>query len=391
MRAAVVALQHRGLLVHALVVAAAVEHGVGVEGRARDRLPVGLQAGVAEADRAGALVAPVVGHPHLRAQLGAAGEAVHVIAAQLRRPGVVDVAGHPVVVLRVGGPEPAFQPRQAVVDAVVVLQVVQPDGELVGGADAPAEGGRDAALVDRRPPALGVGHHGVDAKRRILARPEVEVADAAQVAPAAERDADLVLRQQHRLLAHLVDRATGRAAAEQHRRRAAQHLEPVPVEAVALVERGVAHAVDEDVARSLQREAAQPDVLLGALGGDEADAGGIPQRFLQGVEVAVVDQPLGDDGHRLRDVAQLLLPLADARRRRAHGVLVGLGLGAHRHRGQRRARRRGLGRRGGLREARVRGQRCRQQRERDQAVHREGLLGSSSARAGGGWRCASGG
>src|SRR6187551_674300 len=67
---------------------------------------------------------------------------------------------------------------------------------------------------------------------------------------------------------------------------AAQHLDPVEVEDVALVERGVADAVDEDVAAGGEREAAQADVLLAALGRLEADAGGVVQRLLHGVDAA---------------------------------------------------------------------------------------------------------
>ena len=62
---------------------------------------------------------------------------------------------------------------------------------------------------------------------------------------------------------------------------------------------------------AVQREAAQADVFLAALGRLEGDAGGVAQRVLQRVEVAVVDQLLGDDGDRLRDVAQFLVALAD--------------------------------------------------------------------------------
>jgi hypothetical protein len=62
------------------------------------------------------------------------------------------------------------------------------------------------------------------------------------------------------------------AAAEQHRGRAAQHLDAVEVEGVAVVEGRVAHAVQEDVAGAGQREAAQADVLLAALGRLEGDA-----------------------------------------------------------------------------------------------------------------------
>jgi hypothetical protein len=96
------------------------------------------------------------------------------------------------------------------------------------------------------------------------------------------------------------------------RGRAAQHFDAVVVEGVALVEGRVAHAVDGRCRRRLQREAAQADVLLAALGRQEGDAGGAAQCVLHRVEVAVVDQLLGHHGDRLRDVAQLLLALADA-------------------------------------------------------------------------------
>ena len=168
-------------------------------------------------------------------------------------------------------------------------------------------------------------------------------------------ETSLMLAEQRRL-ADLVDDAAGRAAAEQHRGRAAQHLDPVEVEDVALVERGVADAVDEDVAAGGEREAAQADVFLAALGRLEGDAGGVVQRLLHGVDAAVFHQLLGDDGHRLRDVAQLLVAAADRAGRRPHRVLVGLGLGLDgdrlQHRavlGRRAARRGGRGRRGGRR------------------------------------------
>ncbi len=67
-------------------------------------------------------------------------------------------------------------------------------------------------------------------------------------------------------------------------------------------------------------------------GSEEGDAGRVAQRFLHRVEIAVVDQPLGDDGHRLRHVAQILLALADGGRCCTHRLLVrrlGRGLCAH--------------------------------------------------------------
>jgi hypothetical protein len=94
-------------------------------------------------------------------------------------------------------------------------------------------------------------------------------------------------------------------------------------------------------AGGLQREAAQPDVLLAAFGGLERDAGGVLQRVLQRVEVAVVEQLLGHDRDGLRHVAQRLVALGHAGGRGAHAVLaLRLGLRAHVHGGQT-----GLGRR----------------------------------------------
>jgi hypothetical protein len=182
--------------------------------------------------------------------------------------------------------------RHAVVDAVAVVQVVEAGEELVALADAGAVGHRHAALVQARAAAVvvGLGGHGVQAQRRALTGLDVEVAGGAHVLVVAQGQVDLVLVDQARHLADLVDGAAGGAAAEQHRGRAAQDLHAVDGEGVAVVDGGVAHAVDEQVAGGLQREAAQADVFLAALGGQEGDAGGVLQRFLDGVEVAVVDQ-----------------------------------------------------------------------------------------------------
>src|SRR6218665_2468670 len=49
------------------------------------------------------------------------------------------------------------------------------------------------------------------------------------------------------------------AGAEQKGGRAAQQFQPVQVEGVTVVERGVAHAVNEHVPGALQGKAAQPD------------------------------------------------------------------------------------------------------------------------------------
>ena len=265
---------------------------------------------------------------------------MHVVERRVGHAAVVVVARRLVVVARVDVDQPRrirarrvdAQPRDAVVDAVVVLQRVGADRDLVGRADAAAVRRRDALLVDLVAEVLGLREHRVDAKRRGLAELDVEVARAADVAAGAGRRRHLADVGQKRHLVDLVDDAAGRAAPEQHRGRAAQELDAVEAEHVALVEGRIAHAVDEDVAARGEREAAQADVLLAAFGRLEGDARRLVERFLDGVDAPVLDQLFGDDGDRLRNVAQLLHALADRARGGAHRVLVGLCLGLDRDR-----------------------------------------------------------
>ena len=282
----------------------------------------GLQGRRRQTHGGGTLVAVVVADAHLGVQLHRRREAVHMTEADGGGFALVAVAGHAVVGARIdrqqrgradGGRRGRADPRQAVVHAVVVVQMVEGQRELVLLADAGAVGAGQAGLVDRRARAVvvGLGVHHAQTQRRAVARADVEVADHPQVAVAADGHIDLVLVDQTRGLGDLVDRAAGRATAEHHRRRAAQHLDAVMEEGVAVIEGRIAHAVDEDIAGRLQREAAQADVLLAAFGRQEADAGGVLQHVLHRVEVAVIHQLLGDHGDRLRHVAQFLPALAD--------------------------------------------------------------------------------
>ena len=66
------------------------------------------------------------------------------------------------------------------------------------------------------------------------------------------------------LLADLIDHATGLAAAEQHRRGTAQHLDLLQVEGLAVVLRDVANPVQVQVTH--RRIAAQGDVVADARG-----------------------------------------------------------------------------------------------------------------------------
>ena len=151
---------------------------------------------------------------------------------------------------------------------------------------------------------------------------DVEVARDAAVLVATERYVHLVCINEPRGFAHLVDRATGGAPAKQHGGRAAQQLQAIKVEGVAVIEGGVAHAVNEHVTGALQRKAAQTNVFLSAFRRQERDASGVLQGFLDGVQIAVIDQALGDHCDGLRNVTQLLLAFADGGLCGAHAVLA---------------------------------------------------------------------
>ena len=266
---------------------------------------------------------------------------------QQRGLAVVAVARHGVVVLWIHRQQLAFggaggvgrqQVGQAVVDAVAVVQVEQVHHELVLRADAPAVGGGNAflALLGADAVLAGAVAHHVDAQGLVLAGLLVEVAGHAHTAAAADGGRDFVLVDQARQLVDLVHSAAGGAAAEQHGGGTAQHFHLIHVEGVAVVEGRVAHAVDKDVAAGGEREAAQADVLLACFASLEGDAGGVLQRFLDGIKLAVIDEFFGDDGDGLGDVAQLLLALADMGSGGTQGVLAFRREGgfAHLHRGQ---------------------------------------------------------
>ena len=196
---------------------------------------------------------------------------------------------------------------------VVHVHVKQPDGEFVAGAQAPAVRRRHAVLVDLGAAVVRLVPHRVQAEGRVFAKALVQVRRATVVAPGADCADHVGLVGQQRLLADLVDHATCRPPAENHRGRTAQHFDPVQVEGVAVVLRRVAHAVDQQVADRRDRETAQADVLVGAvLGGCKGDAGRVMQGILQRVELDVVDQLFRDDVDRLGNVADVLRALADA-------------------------------------------------------------------------------
>ncbi len=268
--------------------------------------------------------------------VGVAGQAVVGIGAQV----VVDgerAAG------RGGG---GANPGHAVIDAVVVLQGVQTDQKLVGGANSKAVAGGNAFFVQAGTGAVAVGFggHGVDAQARVFAGLDIEVARDPAVVVAAQGGADFMLVNSPGRFADLVDRATGRTASKQHGGRAAQQFNTVVIEGVALVKGRVAHAVYKNVAGGGQGETAQANVFFAALGCLERDACGVVQHVFQGVQVAVVNQLFRDHGNALGNVAQLLFALADGGFHGTHGVFAGgrFGFFGYDHRLER------FGRRGGV-------------------------------------------
>ena len=196
---------------------------------------------------------------------------------------------------------------------VVHVHVKQPDGEFVTGPQAPAVGRCHAVLVDLGAAVVCLVPHRVQAEGRVFPETLVQVRRAAVVAAGADRANQVGLVGQQRLLADLVDHATCRPPAEDHRGRTAQHFDPVQVEGVAVVLRRVAHAVDQQIADRCDRKPAQADVLVGAvLGGGKGDAGRVMQGSFQRVELDVVDQFFGDDVDRLGNITDVLRALADA-------------------------------------------------------------------------------
>ena len=193
----------RGQVLH-LVVGAAGQRRRVVDRRLRRRDRVAVRVGDhprvrvrrarAEADRRGAQVAVVAAVADHRVPLAGVAEAVGVLERPVRRVAGVVVAPRAVVVLRVDRHQPgrivhrdrprvvAPQPRDPVVHAVAVLEVVVGEQELVGAAELEAEGRRDAVLVDRVAPVVGRRRHDVEAQRRRLRGLQVEVAGGAEIA-----------------------------------------------------------------------------------------------------------------------------------------------------------------------------------------------------------------
>ena len=226
-------------------------------------------------------------------------------------------------------------PGVVVQRAALGFEVVQADGELIARADAPGEGGRNAALVLLGAVVVELLHHGVQAEGRVFASLEVEVARGAVVLAGAVGVRGFVLVDQQGRLVDLVDHAAGRTLAEQHGGRALEHFDAVQVEGVALDQRGVLHAVHIDIARLAQREAAQAHVFFTRFARLEGHARGVAQHLAEVVHVAVVHLLFGEHRHGLGDVLDVLVALADRGLFEQQGVLA-LHFGGffHRHGGQ---------------------------------------------------------
>ena len=105
-------------------------------------------------------------------------------------------------------------------------------------------------------------------------------------------------------LGHQVDRAAGRAAPEQHRRGAEEHLDAFQVEGVAREPAEVAAAVAEHV--GLAGEAAQDEgvALTPAFAGADRDARDVAEGFAHGGGPLLLEHLLGHHRHRLGRVPQ---------------------------------------------------------------------------------------
>ncbi|EKD98452.1 MAG: hypothetical protein ACD_23C00424G0002 [uncultured bacterium] len=195
--------------------------------------------------------------------------------------------------------------------AALGFKVVQPDGELVAGADAPGKRGRNAALVLLGAVVVGFLHHGIQAKRRVFAGDKIEVARGTVVIAGTEGVCRLMLVNQQGGLVHLVDHAAGGSLAKEHGSRALEHFHAVLVEGVAFDQRRVFQAVDVDVTGLAQRKAAQAHVFLAGFARQEGHARCGAQHFAEVVLVAVIHELFGEHRHGLGDVLDVLLALAD--------------------------------------------------------------------------------
>ena len=104
------------------------------------------------------------------------------------------------------------------------------------------------------------------------------------------------------LLADAVDDAAAAAAAEDHRVRSLQRFDALEVVEVAVVLHVVAHAVDEEVGRGAV--AADDHLVAVVLALVHHHAGHVAHDVADAHHHLVLDQLVGDDGHRLRHVAQ---------------------------------------------------------------------------------------
>jgi hypothetical protein len=271
------------------------------------------------AQRIGPRVGPVAAGQHATANdrggaplmLHRGRQHVHVLVELVVGVAVVAVGGrihgHANRALAGGGDE-----GKAVVRDVAVALHERLQRHFGRRADAEAKRRCDTVVVvlghvARRLHRLPEGRH---AEGRAVGQLPVQVGGRAVVVVGAGRQAHLAAVMQAGLLADLVDHAAGGAAAEEHRRRALEHLHRLQREDIAAVLAAVAHAVEVDVGAG--REAAQVDVVAdhAALAGAQGDAGHVAQRVLQRGGRLRVEHLAVQHGDGLRHVAQGGLELA---------------------------------------------------------------------------------
>ncbi len=218
--------------------------------------------------------------------------------------------------------------RDAPVGQAVGGQVVIVGDQVDARRRRPLEraGDAPAVVVRRAPPGdVRVGPHAVDPQRQCVAQLSVDVAGDAprRVGAAGDLAADEVRR--HRRLADEVDRAAGRTAPAEGRRRPLDDLDLLEREHLAAGDAGIAQAVDVDVAARV--EAADEDAVaerIAALAGAERDPRLGPREVAEAERAEVGDDRMRDDRHRLRRVEDRLGQL---RRRRAVDLVRRAGVG----------------------------------------------------------------
>jgi len=152
--------------------------------------------------------------------------------------------------------------------------------------------------------AVGVGNHAARPHRAILVQRRGDVGLQVVVVPGAGGNAggggEILLRP----LAHQVHHPARLAGALEQAGGPAQHLHPLVDGQVQLLVAGQRVVGRNAVVGHAQRVAAGAVLALGGVVGDHGDAGDLVEHVGHGEQALVLDALAGDDGDRLRNLAQ---------------------------------------------------------------------------------------